>query len=122
MVHGESARSPPMARQLSPVNRYHAPAAIIGRGKKRHDEKIPRLKMTCQIPGSIHVANGAYRRRTMVTSRPAAAEGRNCSTAIRSISLDNPEWMRRARLYICTPVKAADNTAVETQTTRYAEM
>ncbi len=58
MVHGESDRVPPIARQLRPVNRYHAPAAIMGRGKKRHDEKIPRLKMTCHIPGSIHVANG----------------------------------------------------------------
>src|SRR6201996_8550689 len=112
MVHGESARSPPMARQLRPVNRYHAPAAIIGRGKKRHDENIPRLKMTCHIPGSIHVVNGTYRRSTSVTSRPEATEGRNCSTAIRSISFDSPEWMRRARAYICTPVNAAENIAV----------
>jgi hypothetical protein len=32
-----------------------------------------------------------------------------------------PECMRRARVYICTPVKAAESAAVQIQILRYAE-
>jgi hypothetical protein len=73
------------------MSRYHTPAATIGLGKKRQDEKIPRLKITCHIPGSIHTIAGTKRTRVIVTSTPAPNAGKNCSTAMRIISFDKPE-------------------------------
>src|SRR6516225_194085 len=118
MAQGESARLSPRAMQKSPVSRYQAPAARIGRGRKRHDENIPKLKMTCQMPGSIHNADGTERNSTIVTSRLATTDGRNCSTAIAIISSDMPECMRRLRVNIWAPAKAADTKAVEIQMAR----
>src|SRR5881398_4008461 len=97
---------------------YDAPAASIGRGKKRHDENTPRLKTICQSPGSIHCADGTKRTRTIVRKKPAKPEGRNCSTAMRIISSARPEWMRRVRVCICTAIKVAERNAVQIQMLR----
>src|SRR5437763_17124137 len=91
IAQGDNARVPPSAIHSKPVSKYHVPAASIGRGRKRHDENIPRLKTICQSPGSIHCADGTKRTRTMVRKKPAKEEGKNCATAMRIITSDRPE-------------------------------
>src|SRR5579871_4972590 len=118
MAQGERARLSASPMQASPVNRYHRPAEIMGRGRKRQEEKMPRLKMTCHKPGSIHSEPGTNRTRTNVMREPAPAEGRNCSTAMRTISSAMPEWMRRVRVRIWVAIKEAETTAVEIQMAR----
>src|SRR5215468_4495115 len=119
MAQGENARPSPKDMQNKPVRRYQAPAATIGRGRKRQEENTPKLKTICHRPGIIHCACGAKRTRTTVTKAPAMAEGRNCSTAMRIISSAKPEWMRRDRVCICTAIRPADARAVQIHMLRY---
>src|SRR5215475_283073 len=118
IAHGERARASPDERQMRPVRRYQAPAASIGGGKNRHDEKMPRLKTICQSPGIIQMLCGTYRPITAVSKAPATTEGRNCSTAMRIISSARLECTRRLRVYIWAPIKAPDSTAVHAQMAR----
>jgi hypothetical protein len=75
MAQGESARLSASARHVRPVSKYQPAATAIARGRKRHDENMPRLKMTCQMPGSIHCDPGTKRMSTNVTRPPTAADG-----------------------------------------------
>src|ERR1700678_2563542 len=122
MVQGERARLSASAIQANPVSRYHAPATAIGRGRKRHDENTPRLKVICQSPGSIQRAAGTEPIRTMVNSAPAPADGKNCAMAMRTISSAIPECKRCVRVTVWTAIKAAETMAVETQIARYTGM
>jgi len=91
---GSDARFRPRGRQDR--CRYHRPTPNMGRGRKRHEAKIPRLKISSHRPGNIQAACGAALTNTPVSRMPATIAGRNCSTAAWVISFAKPSCALRA--------------------------
>ena len=97
---------------------YQAPTITIGRGRKRHEAKIPTPKAICQRPGAIHRHCGANTVSTAVSIAAAIAAGTNCMTAAAIISSARCECRRRVRSFISKPITPAETAATAIQSAR----